>query len=118
MRPVTLETFEAQVLKTSHERPVLVMFTSPTCGPCKVMKPLVAHIAAENGFEFAFEVDAMQVRMLCARYAIRMVPTMLIFEKGEVTRTHAGAGTEKQIHDFLGSRTLGWAPFFLDPKCT
>lgn len=83
-RPVKVEAedFEATVLEAGV--PVLVDFYADWCGPCKLVVPLLDEIAAaERGRLLVVKIDSDRSVEQCQRYAIRSVPTILLFRDGE-----------------------------------
>ncbi len=83
-RPVKVEAedFEATVLGAGV--PVLVDFYADWCGPCKLVVPLLDEIAAaERGRLLVVKIDSDRSVEQCQRYAIRSVPTILLFRDGE-----------------------------------
>ncbi|MCB9765293.1 MAG: thioredoxin [Alphaproteobacteria bacterium] len=80
---VTDDNFEAQVLNS--ELPVLLDFTATWCQPCKKLAPKVEELADEmSGSLRVFKVDVDQSQKLAMRYNVRSVPTLLVFNKGQV----------------------------------
>ena len=88
-RPVKVEAedFEATVLEAGV--PVLADFYADWCGPCKLVVPLLDEIAAsERGRLLVVKIDSDRSVDHCQRYAIRSVPTILLFRDGaEVGRS-------------------------------
>ena len=83
-RPVKVEAedFEATVLGAGV--PVLADFYADWCGPCKLVVPLLDEIAAaERGRLLVVKIDSDRSVEQCQRYAIRSVPTILLFRDGE-----------------------------------
>ena len=83
-RPIKVEAedFEATVLGAGV--PVLVDFYADWCGPCKLVVPLLDEIAAEErGRLLVVKIDSDRAVEQCQRYAIRSVPTILLFRDGE-----------------------------------
>lgn len=86
--------------------PVLVDFYSPTCGPCRMIAPVIATLAgAYAGRLLVFTIDTSRQQMSAARFQIRGVPTLLFFKNGTLVDQLVGAvpqaDIERQINKLL-----------------
>ena len=100
---VTDADFQTEVL--SSETPVLVDFWAEWCGPCKQLAPLVEDASEE--FKDKIKVCKMDVdanRETAAEYGIRSIPTLMIFENGELVGTEIGALSKLQLEEFIRSK--------------
>lgn len=87
---VTEQSFEHEVLES--ERPVLVDFWAPWCGPCKKFTPVIERVAAERGDGVKLvTVNIDEEKALAQRYAVKSIPTVIQFEEGEPVARSVGA---------------------------
>ena len=89
MRDVTDASFEEDVLRA--ERPVVVDFWAPWCGPCKAVTKALDELAGEtDAVEFVkLDIDANPV--VASRYEVLSIPTVIIFASGAPAETVIGA---------------------------
>ncbi len=87
---LTEANFRNEVLES--DRPVLVDFWAAWCGPCRAVGPLVEEIAEE--YEGRAKVGKLNVDEhpgVAAKYGVRSIPTLLVFQNGEVVDSAIGA---------------------------
>lgn len=98
---LTAENFENEVLKA--DKPVLVDFWAEWCGPCKMLAPVIAEIAEE--YEGKIKVAKLNIdeeMKLAIEYGIVSIPTVLLFEKGEIVKKSVGFTPKDDLIAELG----------------
>lgn len=95
-------TFEAEVLKS--DLPVLVDYWAEWCGPCKQIAPILNEIAEK----YANRVKVVKLNIddnpaTTPKYAVRGIPTLMLFRGGDVVATRIGSLTKGELGTFLDS---------------
>jgi thioredoxin 1 len=95
-------TFDEQVLNS--DKPVIVDYWAEWCGPCKMIAPILDEIADEyEGRLTVAKINIDDNQETPQKYAVRGIPTLMIFKEGQVAGTKVGALSKSQLSAFIDS---------------
>jgi thioredoxin 1 len=100
VREFTDSNFDSEVLQSAE--PVLVDFWAPWCGPCRQLTPVIEQLANENAGEIKVgKLNIDDSPEAASRYNVSSIPTIMIFQNGQVTKSFVGAQPKTRLQQAL-----------------
>jgi thioredoxin 1 len=97
---ITDANFDETVLKS--DQPVLVDFWAEWCGPCKALSPLIDELAKDyQGKARVGKVDTDANRQVSVRFSVSAIPTVILFNNGEIVEKFVGLRGKKDFQAAL-----------------
>ncbi len=93
------QNFESEILNSKGV--ALVDFYADWCGPCKMIAPIVAEIAAERTDVVVGKVNVDDNMEIARKYNIVSIPTLIIFKDGKVSAQEVGYRSKQEILEML-----------------
>ena len=86
---ITRDNFDAEVMKS--DKPVLLDFWAPWCGPCKMLGPVIEEVAGESeGKAKIGKINVDEEGELAERFGVSSIPTIVTMKNGKVVQTSVG----------------------------
>ncbi len=100
IKHVTDQSFEADVMQSV--KPVLVDYWAEWCGPCKMIAPVLDELAASYGDKIQIaKMNVDENRDVPGKLGIRGIPTLMLFQGGQLKATKVGAMSKAQLTAFI-----------------
>lgn len=97
---VTTSNFQQEVMES--EKPVLLDFWAPWCGPCRMIAPTVEEIAEENPEIKVCKINVDEEPELAKQFKVMSIPTLFVIKNGEVVNQCMGVRPKDFILDMIG----------------
>ena len=91
--------FQNEVINS--EKPVLLDFWAPWCGPCRMVGPVMEEIAAERPNIKVGKINIDEQPELARQFRVMSIPTLVVMKNGEVVNRSVGAKPKEQILTML-----------------
>lgn len=92
---VNKNNFNQEVLNS--DKPVLIDFWAPWCGPCRMVVPLVEEIAKERSDIKVVKINVDEEQELAMQFGVVSIPTLVVMKNGKIVNQVTGARPKAQI---------------------
>ena len=97
---ISKSNFQEEVIHS--DKPVLLDFWAPWCGPCRMVGPILDEIAAENEHIKVCKVNVDEESALAEQYAVMSIPSIFVLKNGRIVAQSVGAKSKEQLLEMLG----------------
>ena len=92
---INKNNFESEVIHS--DKPVLLDFWAPWCGPCRMVGPVIEEIAKERSDIKVAKINVDEEKELAAQFQIMSIPTLMVVKDGAIASKTMGARPKQQI---------------------
>ena len=101
MSAITVTSQNFQDVVMNSDKPVLLDFWAPWCGPCRMVGPIIDEIADERSDITVGKVNVDEQVALAQQFRVMTIPTLMVIKNGQVVHQSAGARPKAQILELL-----------------
>ena len=101
MSAITVTSQNFQDVVMNSDKPVLLDFWAPWCGPCRMVSPIIDEIAGERSDITVGKVNVDEQVALAQQFRVMTIPTLMVIKNGQVVHQSAGARPKAQILELL-----------------
>jgi thioredoxin 1 len=96
---ISTNNFQKEVMNS--DKPVLLDFWAPWCGPCRMVVPIIEEIAEERPDIKVGKINVDEQPELAGKFGIMTIPTLVVMKNGEIVKQASGARSKNAILEML-----------------
>ena len=96
---ISTNNFQKEVMNS--DKPVLLDFWAPWCGPCRMVVPIIEEIAEERPDIKVGKINVDEQPELAGKFGIMTIPTLVVMKNGEIVKQASGARSKNAIWEML-----------------
>ena len=97
---ITSANYQAEVVES--DKPVLLDFWAPWCGPCQMLTPIMEELAAEHPAYKICKVNVDEEMALAKQFRVFSIPSLFVMKNGQIVNKSVGARPKDQILAMMG----------------
>ncbi|OUU24811.1 MAG: thioredoxin [Verrucomicrobia bacterium TMED44] len=102
--PINLNKDSFDKAISANDKPALVDFWAPWCGPCKALSPILAEISSEMSDDVnIYKINVDENTELAQEHGVQSIPTILVYKKGALSETVVGLKSKEELIEIINS---------------
>jgi thioredoxin 1 len=102
--PINLNKDSFEKATNSNDKPALVDFWAPWCGPCKALSPILEEISSEMSDSVnIYKVNVDENTELAQEHGVQSIPTILVYKNGSLSETLVGLKSKEELIEIIKS---------------